>query len=445
MENFVKYIIEFLLGEENRDLLDEISYGEGKKSKVVIKKSNFFDEGIYMTANSMPSRPLKEIEGIPILFGSPYIETYGDKILIHADLIASTYFLISRYEECVKRELRDEHGRFIGKGSLLYKEGFLNRPIVDEYGELLRRCLKKVGCNVKVIKREFSHIYLTHDVDQIWTWDNYYKAVRSTVKRIVTNQSKKFLPMKAVHNYKKYDPVYTFPELIKWDNEIKTVYGREKCTDIYFMMGCKQKRTMDLGYCQNKKRTSDLISYLIGKKSEIGIHTSYAASLDMSLLRQEIENIEELSGTVLTKVRNHFLASREPEDFVHYIEYGLKDDFTMGYADVMGFRLGTGRCVRWINPLNKEVTELNLHPMTVMECTLNEPRYMGIKNIEDAFSIIKSQIDLIKKYNGEVVLLWHSPSVYIGNLSYQRELYVRVLSYLKELNIKEKLVCSDNL
>ena len=61
MENFVKYIIEFLLGEENRDLLDEISYVEGKKSKVVIKKSNFFDEGIYMTANSMPSRPLKEI------------------------------------------------------------------------------------------------------------------------------------------------------------------------------------------------------------------------------------------------------------------------------------------------------------------------------------------------------------------------------------------------
>ncbi len=42
---------------------------------------------------------------------------------VHADIIASTYFLISRYEEMVRRGLRDEHGRFPGKESLPYRAG----------------------------------------------------------------------------------------------------------------------------------------------------------------------------------------------------------------------------------------------------------------------------------------------------------------------------------
>ena len=32
------------------------------------------------------------------------------------------------------------------------------------------------------------------------------------------------------------------------------------------------------------------------------------------------------------------------------IRAGITDDFTMGYADIAGFRLGTCRSVRWINP-----------------------------------------------------------------------------------------------
>ena len=32
---------------------------------------------------------------------------------------------------------------------------------------------------------------------------------------------------------------------------------------------------------------------------------------------------------------------------------GITDDFTIGYPDVAGFRLGTSRPVHWINPENK--------------------------------------------------------------------------------------------
>ena len=432
----IKYIIEYLLGEENKDKADNVCYGKrcDNKCLVWVKQTGFFDEGIFMTPKSMPLIPLKTINNIPILFGESLITKENGQIIIHADLIASTFFLISRYEECVRRDVRDEHGRFIGKESLPYKAGFLNRPIVEEYGALLRQCLRDAGLDAKEPQPGFSHIYLTHDVDQIWTWDNYYRALRTVIRRCLKNEEDKLLPVKSVYNYKKYDPVYTFPELLKWDGELKKKYA-EKCQDIYFMMGCEKKTTHDAGYFSNKKRTKDLTDYLIDSGAEIGIHTSYTAASNMDLFKSEVKNIEDLGSEKITKVRNHYLASKEPEDFRYYIDAGMTDDFTMGYADVAGFRLGTCRPVRWIDPVKLELTSLVMHPMTVMECTLDGKNYMNITDEEEAFITVRSLLSQIKKYNGEVVLLWHSPSVYDNKGSYQRSLYLRVLEQLKNENL----------
>lgn len=432
----IKYIIEYLLGEENKDKADNVCYGKrcDNKCLVWVKQTDFFDEGIFMTPKSMPLIPLKTINNIPILFGESLITKENGQIIIHADLIASTFFLISRYEECVRRDVRDEHGRFIGKESLPYKAGFLNRPIVEEYGALLRQCLRDAGLDVKEPQPGFSHIYLTHDVDQIWTWDNYYRALRTVIRRCLKNEADKLLPVKSVYNYKKYDPVYTFPELLKWDGELKKVYA-EKCQDIYFIMGCEKKTIYDTGYIANRDRTKRLLDYLQHSGANIGVHTSYTAASNMDLFKSEVKNIEDLGAEKITKVRNHYLASKEPEDFRYYIDAGMTDDFTMGYADVAGFRLGTCRPVRWIDPIKLELTSLMMHPMTVMECTLDGKNYMNITDEEEAFLTVRSLLSQIKKYNGEVVLLWHSPSVYDNKGSYQRSLYLRVLEQLKNENL----------
>ena len=86
-------------------------------------------------------------------------------LVLHADLIASTYFLISRYEEMVQPNKRDVHGRFPGKESLPYRAGFIDSPLVDEYGKLLRSQLRGTGCKVPESQQQIRKIYLTHDVD----------------------------------------------------------------------------------------------------------------------------------------------------------------------------------------------------------------------------------------------------------------------------------------
>ena len=92
--------------------------------------------------------PLTIWEETPILFGEAKTEQIGETKVIHADLVAGTFFLITRYEEVIRRDVRDVHGRFPGKESLPYRAGFIDRPLVEEYGKLLRSQMREVCCDI---------------------------------------------------------------------------------------------------------------------------------------------------------------------------------------------------------------------------------------------------------------------------------------------------------
>ena len=82
---------------------------------------------------------------------------------------------------------------------------------------------------------------------------------------------------------------------------------------------------------------------------------------------------------------------------------GITDDFTMGYPDVAGFRLGTSRPVHWINPENKRISPLILHPLAIMECSLNEPVYMNL-GYEGALAYSTQLIKQVASANGELAV-----------------------------------------
>ena len=110
--NYIEYIISFLLGKENSIFLPYVSYGYNEEAKIIIVPSDFFDPGVFLTEKSLPDKTISYIDGIPVLFGNPIVEENEDKIYLYADIIASAFFMITRYEECVNKK-RDKHGRFI--------------------------------------------------------------------------------------------------------------------------------------------------------------------------------------------------------------------------------------------------------------------------------------------------------------------------------------------
>src|SRR5262249_52731948 len=106
-------------------------------------------------AQSLPAQPLPSLfpnreeldaglfcdERVPIIYGASgsdgrWIARSPGKILISADILGSSFFMLSRMEEAIKCD-RDVHGRFPSTASLAYQEMFLHRPIVNEYLEIL--------------------------------------------------------------------------------------------------------------------------------------------------------------------------------------------------------------------------------------------------------------------------------------------------------------------
>jgi len=437
MNEIISYIIRFLIGgEKPGELVSLVGYTSDiykiSNYRVVIVPSPFFSDGIYGTDASLPKLPLEEVDGTPLLFGSPKIEWVNDVLVVYADIIASAYFLLTRYEEIRKRNIRDEHGRFPGKQSLPYKAGVLHRPIVDEYGRLLRKWLREARVTKAVDQQpQIKKIWLTHDVDAPFYCRTFRNLCRETLKG-----SGFFNAWKMFTGELKDDPYYTFPWLLEQGEDLKNVVGRERCESVLFFKDGGTSAFDKPHYHILSKDMQDLLRLCETAHARIGLHCSYDAGMTPSLVVSEKNALEKHTGKKITLNRHHYLASREPEDMDWLEKAGITDDFTIGYADIAGFRLGTSRPVHWINPENRRISPLILHPLTIMDCTLNESNYMGF-GYEEALVYALQLIEKVNEFNGEVVLLWHNDAVTTGakpavSVDWHRTLFSAIIKELKE-------------
>lgn len=437
MKTVLSYIIKFLIGGDKAgELSSLIGYtsdpNKFSRYRVVIIPSPFFRDEVYGTDQSMPKLPLQEVEGVPLLFGSPKMEWIGDTWVVHADILASAYFLLTRYEEIRKRNVRDIHGRFPGKESLPYKAGFIHRPIVDEYGQLLRRWLRQTRVqSAKEPPARIRKIWLTHDVDAPFYCRTFRSFVRETIKGSGLANA-----WKMYHGPLASDPFFTFPWLLEQGNELRNAIGKERCESLFFIKTAGTSAQDKPLYQLHSKDLQELLLLCKAENRNIGLHSSYDAGKKPLHIASEKKLLEKYTGKPVVYNRHHYLTSREPEDMDWLEKAGITADFTMGYADVAGFRLGTSRPVRWINPENWRISSLVLHPLILMECSLNEPAYMNL-GYEEALAYALQLTEQVSRANGELVLLWHNDIVATTvkpnvSVDWQRKLFSAIIEELKK-------------
>ncbi|MDL2281690.1 polysaccharide deacetylase family protein [Parabacteroides sp. OttesenSCG-928-G06] len=424
------YIKTFLLGDDvSPNLIHTIGYTNDRnlfyRYKIVIVPSDFFEEEVYGTAASLPTLPLEEIDNVPLLFGRPGTRFIGSTLVVYADIIASAYFLLTRYEEMVRRDIRDEHGRFPGKESLPCRAGFMFRPVVDEYRHLLRKWLREAGIEVPDLPRGIGKVWLTHDVDAPFLYRSWKGFIRSLRDGRGWSRS-----LKGKFGALENDPYYTFPRFFEEDGKLIRLRKKERCQAVYFIRSGGNAPQDKPHYKLNNRDIAQLIDKIEREEATIGLHTSYLASKIPGSIPKEREELEKHTVKEIRWNRFHFLAAREPEAFESLEAAGITEDFTMGYADKVGFRLGTCRPVRWINPANRKLTHLLLHPLVMMDSTMEEKKYMGL-SAEEAEETALTLIKEIEKHQGECVLLWHNTSLSEGRGSYLPSLYTIILDQIQ--------------
>lgn len=444
-----QYLIDFLVGSlwvqsEGDDRFqrrfEAIGYTDDpeqmKLYPIVIIPSGFFKMDVYGTEESMPTLPLKTWRGIPLLFGEPREEwsADGSQLIIHADLLASTYFLISRYEEMYRRSERDSYGRFPGKSSLPYRAGFLHRPIIDEYGEALRQILLETGIaerhNLRLEERPqtFSRVNLTHDLSRPYNYRGWRSFLRAWLKQ-------KNSPLEAARlsfSADVEDDYFTFPKFLKWDRNTCDSLGRDR-SDIFLFIRMPSRHPLDKPYYSlHSLYLRRILSIAAKHKVLLALQCSYAAGHQSELISKERHQFEKAFRQRPRGLRHNKLTSCEPEDLLQAYVSGFRNDYSMGYADVVGFRLGTCRPVKFINPNTRLLTELILHPLVLRDLTLSDQRYMALEQ-DEAERIAHDLIRTTARYNGELTLLWHNDLLSQKTHPWHSVLYRSMLRLIEEL------------
>lgn len=396
MKNIVEYVISWLL-YGNTEAAELVGYtddpNEWDRYKLVILPCGHLGKDWVMPDMSNPRLENGKI--------------------IQLDLVYNTLFFSSRAEELLVSE-RDEHGRFLAKHSILGQENRLQIPMLDEYARFLTKTLQRVceesetPCSAELPKADYSQIYLTHDIDVF----DQYRHLRGTIGGILRGKwNEVWASWQDIHN----DPAYTFPWLMEQDREPHPAspQGEKKRTIIYFAKHTKGRGMDYPQYSRHSKAYVRLRSALKRTGAKIGIHSSYygfSGKTDHNhhrshFLRCDIDNMQRLVGS------------------------GVTDDYTMMFPDQCGFRLQTSRPIRWMNPKTWELTELVLHPLTVMDCTLSAPQYMHL-NEDEAYFYCQRLFEKVKQNGGELVLLWHN--IDPAGCAYHKSLYEKLIRILGE-------------
>lgn len=345
---------------------------------------------------------------IPVIYGTDTltiktVRDYKKQIICGIDIFASSFFMLTRWGEYANKK-RDIHDRFSATESLAFKHNFLNRPVVNEYVEMLKKMFLYLDETLVFKKRKYELI-LTHDVDVLYLWKSWKHVTRVALGDIIKRKNIKL----AKSRFKEYrqilkkeilDPFDTFDWLMDKSEEM----GLK--SRFYFMSGGVTK--YDNNYDIKEKKASELIDKIQKRGHIIGFHPSFNAYNDFEQFRKEKESLEKVVGERVVEGREHYLRFEVPTTWQIWEDNNMQTDSTCGYADKEGFRCGTGEEYSVFNILTRKKLKLKERALIFMECTVIDEPYMALGYTSKAINLIKGLEKKCLRFNSNFTVLWHN-------------------------------------
>jgi peptidoglycan/xylan/chitin deacetylase (PgdA/CDA1 family) len=320
--------------------------------------------------------------------------------------------MLSRLEEAVTKT-RDNHQRFPATASVAYTAGFLERPVVDEYVEMLWNIISNLDPSlIRVINQ--AKTFVTCDVD--WPFD----PIRYSLKRTLISSLADLIKRRSLKlmfgTWQRY--VYrilsikqddNFRDSLNWMMDINEDAGNKVA--FYFIP--LNTSVLDSDFCFFSKKMRSIFKEIAERGHEIGLHPGYNCFNNPELFRKSAEILkrtlsEENINQAQIGGRMHYLRWDILTTPQLWDNNGFDYDSTLSFADKSGFRCGTSREFTMFDLVNRMPLKLKQRPLINMECTIISERYenFGYTNLtKPRFENFKK---LCKKNNGIYTLLWHN-------------------------------------
>lgn len=400
--------------------------GSDNSSKLTLDAS-FFHQAhqAWLKPESMAVLPLvtwtPAVEGInanlvepsvPVLYGQPGLVKNGEHRHLNLDIFGSAFFMLSRYEELITKD-RDNHDRFPATASIAYKVGFLDRPIVNEYLEILWACLHQLWPDLNRKERKAFN-FITCDTD--WPFDPAVYSLKPAIKKVARLLIKDKKPIASLQAGLTYLAAKlglkvkdNYRDSISWMMDVNE--AEDNRVAFYFITHNTTK--LDTAEDFDSPRMRALFREIASRGHEIGLHPGYETynnpenfaktANELKRVLQE-ENITQypLGG------RQHFLRWDTAQTPFLWEKNGMAYDSTLSFADKTGFRCGVCYEFTMYDLLNRKPFKLKQRPLIVMECTIIAPRYEGLGYTEQAIQRFAYFKKVCHQFNGTFNLLWHN-------------------------------------
>ena len=339
----------------------------------------------WLTERSLPNEPLQRLNDVPLLFGG--------------DFFGAAFFLLTRYEEAVLGH-RDEHGRFPASASLAAREDFLERPLVNEYAEILWGDLQATWPRLERLRRVFR-VLPSHDVDIPFCGRSGLVArVRNAAGDLVKRQD----PVLAARRLVGVSDLYDTFEFIMDTSEHSGVRST-----FFFLAAHGPENRVGAGYSLDDPRLRSLLRRIHDRGHEIGLHGSYASHDEPTRLQAELAELrracaEEGIDQEAWGGRQHFLRW-SGNLWAAYEEAGLAYDSSLSFADHPGFRAGICCDYPVFDLWQRRPLAVRERPLVAMEVSLLQ--YLGLDDAATLDRLVALK-ETCRRFEGDFTLLWHN-------------------------------------
>jgi len=310
------------------------------------------------------------------------------------DPIASIFYLLSRYEEyvCLKK---DEYNRFPFIESVLNKFNWIEKAMCDR---LAKEILLFIGVDFQAPQK--IEIIPTFDIDNTFAYQFKYgkQKILSVCKDLFQLNISRLKERKSVLKGELKDPYDTF-------EKIKNIAQRFPKTKLFWLVGERAEKDRNIPLSQKEHQS---FVKKINDAVEVNLHPSFASNGERTMIEKEKKSLEEVLGRPILNSRQHFLRFQLPKTFESLLTVGFTDEYSMGFAESVGFRSGTARSHDWFNVAKNKRTKLTIHPFMYMDGTLNEYMHLSINESKEKIQKLYNEV---AEFGGDFVFLWHNETI----------------------------------
>jgi hypothetical protein len=403
--NRLTYIFDLLLGEllgvtyrfttSGEEYLTEqgakICYSDSDPGSGIFIKSTgiLFEDTIHYQ-----HLELADYKGSPVFFA-----TAGAGSLLPFDPFAAAFYLVTRYEEYTSLKT-DHFDRFEASESIAWKGKFLREPVVNRWALRVKELLLHHYPNLVFWSPSYRFLP-TIDIDHAYAYKcrKAWRILGSYGRSALKGNWHDVILRTQVLTGRKQDPYDTYG----W---LENIHRQYQLQSLYFVLFADYGGEDNNVTVKNKGFHRLLLE--LDRHSTVGIHPSLSSGHHHSKLHAETRHLAKVLGRDIKISRQHFLKVKFPYTYASLAHMGIRDDYSMGYASVPGFRAGIAHPFYFFDLVSGQVTSLRIHPISVMDVTLLDYcHYTPEKAIEEILRIIGT----VKSAGGEFIPVWHNESL----------------------------------